>query len=170
MTTEIKVTRGFAVSSGVGDPLTNVKLIIIDEGTLIVHHDDGEVVILAARNWNRVQVVVDDTYVPPAPPAPPVPDVSMIDLTTEPEDGWLPDEDRVTYTEIMDAYDGDIRATWYRLVEAGLPVKPIIDDDGTSAEEFWDSAAAVARRLRPIVSDKTMADAPVADDDIVGYL
>lgn len=168
MTTEIKVPRGFAVDAGGGMLHPDIKLVVIDEGSLVCHFDSGAASILAPGNWSRVTVVPDPNYVPPAPPAPVVPEpVEVEDRSIEPAEGWLTDEQAATYNKIVSEYVGEVWGLWLALFNHDLPIEMVwASKDGSQDEdEVWAVIKRLARRIRPVDPPTDHKPLDVAEDD-----
>lgn len=174
MSTEIKIPRGFMVHAG-AKPETEVKLVVIDEGTLVCHYDDGAVSILASGSWSRIAIMPDPNYVPPTPPAPVVPEpVEVEDRSIEPAEGWLTDEQAATYNEIVSKYEGEPSDLWLALFNHDLPIEMVwASKDGSQGEdEVWAVIERLARRIRPVdpPTDHKLLDVAEDDDAVNRYL
>lgn len=171
MTTEIKVPRGFLVDVGGPEYTPDVKLLLIDDGVLIAHYDDGSAVVLAAGQWKRLRVFKDPDYVEPEPVKPPAPEpVAEVDMTIEPHEGWLGPKRAMAFSAVMAQHDGDVDATFARLVQAGFEMTVSSAGTEPSDDDLWDAIGKLARRVPPAVNapSKTVPPAVMSIDDIIG--
>lgn len=141
------------------DGVSSVARITISEGVLVQTSHDGAVQIVAPGHWENLQIWPDPDYVAPERPLEPPAGAAYAvadeplkhDPTVEPDEGWLDDEQAEAYRGIMEDHDGDVAATWHRMVSAELPVPTIPSDPNLTLEEnYWASLAKLARRLRPL--------------------